>query len=82
MSGALFETWVISKNLKAGGTQRWKLHFYRDKGKELNGLRVRDGTFCLEIKKTASPGKDDIRYFATLNRMGIPVGEGNVICLI
>ena len=85
MSGALFETWVISQILKSwwyAGLEA-PLYFYRDKdGKELDGLLVRDGTlYPLEIKKTASPGKDDIRHFATLNRMGMPVGEGNVICL-
>ena len=37
--------------------------------------------YPLEIKKTASPGKDDVRHFATLARLGIPVGPGGVICL-
>lgn len=35
----------------------------------------------LEIKKTASPDKNDIRHFATLERLGLPVGQGAVICL-
>ena len=85
MSGALFETWVMGQILKnwwyAG--QEAPLYFYRDKdGKELDGLLVRDGTlYPLEIKKTASPRRDDIRHFDTLNRMGMTVGQGSVICL-
>ena len=63
--------------------QEAPLYFYRDKdGKELDGLLVKDGTlYPLEIKKTASPRRDDIRHFATLNRMGMTVGQGSVICL-
>ena len=85
MSGALFETWVMGQILKSWwyAGQEAPLYFYRDKdGKELDGLLVRDGTlYPLEIKKTASPGRDDIRHFATLNRMDMPVGQGSVICL-
>ena len=80
MSGALFETWVIGQILKSWwyAGQEAPLYFYRYKdGKELDGLLVRDGTlYPLEIKKTASPGKDDIRHFATLNRMGMACRSG------
>ena len=85
MSGALFETWVMGQILKSWwyAGQEAPLYFYRDKdGKELDGLLVRDGTlYPLKIKKTASPRRDDIRHFATLNRMGMTVGQGSVICL-
>lgn len=85
MSGALFETWVMGQILKSWwcAGQEAPLFFYRDKdGKELDGLLVRDGTlYPLEIKKTASPKRDDIRHFATLNRMGMTVGQGSVSCL-
>ena len=73
-----------AKSCAAGGTTVWSpLYFYRDKdSKELDGLLVRNGVFHpLETKKTASPDKTDIRHFATLERLGLPVGQGAVICL-
>ena len=43
---------------------------------------IQDGTvFPLEFKKTASPDKHDIRHFTVLEKFGMPVGMGGVICL-
>jgi len=45
-------------------------------------LIVQDGTlYPLEIKKTASPGKEDVRHFQILNKLNMPIGPGGVICL-
>jgi uncharacterized protein len=45
-------------------------------------LIVRDGkVFPLEIKKTASPGKNDIRAFQALDRLNLSIGPGGVVCL-
>ena len=43
---------------------------------------VVDGmAYPLEIKKSASPSKEDVRHFAALAQLGIPLGPGGVICL-
>lgn len=86
MSGAIFETWAVVEILKSylhNGRQA-PLYFYRDKDKqEIDLLMVQDGTFHpIEIKKTASPSKRDIRHFDKLKKLGRPVGQGALICLI
>jgi uncharacterized protein len=84
-SGAMLETWVVAEILKSywHNGQRAPLHFYRDKDcREIDLLVVRDGTaHPLEIKKTAAPGRDSIRHFGALGRLGLPIGPGGVICL-
>ena len=59
-------------------------HYYRDKDqREIDLLIVQDGiAYPLEIKKTSSPSKDDIRHFGALARLDLPVGPGGVICLV
>ena len=43
---------------------------------------IQDGiAYPLEIKKTASPSREDVRHFGALERLGLPVGPGGVICL-
>ena len=85
MSGAILETWVLAELLKSywhNGVQP-PFYYYRDKEKnEIDLLIVRDGTiYPVEIKKTASPGKRDIRHFKMLDTLNMPIGEGAVICL-
>lgn len=85
MSGAILETWAISELLKSylhNGKQP-PFYYYRDKDKkEIDLLILQDGTlYPMEIKKTASPDAGDVRAFGTLERLGLPVGPGGVICL-
>jgi hypothetical protein len=85
MSGAILETWVFSEILKSwwhNGRQS-PFYFYRDKDqKEIDLLIVQDGTiYPIEIKKSASPGKDSVRHFQALEKLKLPVGHGGVICL-
>ena len=86
MSGALLETWIMTELLKSWWHhgQRPPFFFYRDKDqKEIDLLIVRDGIIHpLEFRKTASPGRSDVRHFRALKRLGLPVGEGGVICLV
>lgn len=85
MSGAIFETWVISEIIKS----YWHLgksapiYYYRDKDqKEIDLLIVRDGTITpIEIKKTAMPAKSDIRHFSVLEKLNMPVTPGAVLCM-
>lgn len=85
MSGAIFETWVMTELLKSywhkGRTPPF--YCYRDKeGREIDLLILQDGVvYPLEIKKTASPGREDTRHFGVLERLGLRVGSGGVICL-
>lgn len=85
MSGALLETWIVAELLKSywhAGRQP-PFYFYRDKDlRKIDLLLVQDGiAYPLEIKKTASPNRADVRQFAALERLGLLVGPGGVICL-
>lgn len=85
MSGALLETWVVAEILKSYWHQgkRAPVYYYRDKDKkEIDLLIHQDGIlYPLECKKTASPHTDMVRHFSTLDRLGLPVGPGGIICL-
>jgi hypothetical protein len=85
MSGAILETWVVGELLKAWwhNGRRAPFYYYRDKDKrEIDLLVVEDATiYPFEIKKTASPGKDDVRHFRTLEKLKMRVGSGGIICL-
>ena len=85
MSGPILETWVISELLKSylhNGKQP-PFYYYRDKDKrEIDLLIVQNGVVHpLEIKKTASPAVADIRAFGALEKLGMSVGPGGIICL-
>ena len=58
-------------------------YYYRDRDvQEIDLLIVQDGmVYPLEVKKTASPSRADVRAFAGLVKLGLPVGPGGVICL-
>jgi predicted AAA+ superfamily ATPase len=85
MSGAILETWIFIELLKGywHNGRRAPFYFYRDRDrKEIDLLIVQDGTvYPLEFKKTASPGKGDVRNFRGLEKLGLPIGPGGVICL-
>ena len=85
MSGAILETWILAELLKGywhNGSQA-PFNYYRDKDqKEIDLLIIQDGTiYPLEFKKTATPTKDDVRHFQTLEKFKMPIGPGGVICL-
>jgi predicted AAA+ superfamily ATPase len=84
-SGAFFETWAISEIIKSywhnGRTA--PLYFYRDNDqREIDLLIIEDGQISpVEFKKSSMPGKNDIRHFSALNKLGLPIGPGAVICM-
>lgn len=84
-SGAVLETWVLGELLKSywHHGRRAPFYFYRDKDrKEVDLLIVQDGiAYPVEIKKTAAPRPDDVRHFRALERLGLPVGPGALLCL-
>ncbi len=85
MSGPILETWVITEILKSywHNGKHAPLYYYRDKDKkEIDLLIYQDGTlYPLECKKTAAPGSETVRHFSALEKLGLPVGPGGVICL-
>jgi hypothetical protein len=86
MSGAFFETFVISEIIKSyynRGITDLPLYFYRDKDQKEIDLLIEEGDtlYPLEIKKHADPSAGDLTNFAVLDRMqGIKRGSGGVIC--
>ncbi len=86
LSGAILESWIIAELLKSywHNGRRAPFYFYRDKDqREVDLLIMQDGTiYPLEIKKTAAPGKTDVRHFPILESLGLSVGPGGVICLV
>ncbi len=85
MSGAILETWIMAELLKSywHNGRRAPFYYYRDKDqKEIDLLIVQDRIiYPLEIKKTASPNKNDVRHFGALERLKTRTGHGGVICL-
>ncbi len=85
MSGPILESWIIAELLKSywHNGRRPPFCYYRDKDlREIDLLLVQDGiTYPIEVKKTASPSREDVRHFGALDRLGLPVGPGGVICL-
>lgn len=84
MSGAFFETFVVSEIMKswhnAGKTP--PVFYYRDKDRnEIDLILDVDGSLHpVEIKKSANPGKDAIAAFRKLADAGRSTGQGAVVC--
>lgn len=58
------------------------LHFHQVDNTPYPLLIVQDGKiYALEFKKSASPSRDVQRQFSALEKLGLPVGPGGVICL-
>jgi len=87
MSGAMFETYVISEIIKEYANQgidtRSRLAYYRDNnGKEIDLLIIENGTvYPVEIKKSADPGKEALKNFTVTDSFSEIRGKGAVICL-
>ncbi len=85
MGGAILETWVVSELLKSfwHNGRRAPLYYLRDRdGVEIDVLIQQGDTLIpLEIKKTSTPGREDIRHFRHVESTGMKVGPGGVICL-
>jgi predicted AAA+ superfamily ATPase len=85
MAGAFFETFAISEILKSywHDNKHPNFYYYRDNGgSEIDLLIEMDGKLHpVEVKKTSNPDKDDAAAFTKLERFGIPLGYGAVVCL-
>ncbi|MDD3270190.1 MAG: ATP-binding protein, partial [Syntrophomonadaceae bacterium] len=85
MSGAFFETWVVTEIIKSYYFQgkRPPLCYYRDKEqREIDLLIIKDQkVYPLEIKKSANPGRDAIKNFSVLRKTQLEIAGGGVICM-
>jgi len=85
MSGAIFETYVVSEIIKSyyNAGKRPPVFYYRDTDqKEIDLIvEVGDTLHPFEIKKSAAPGKDSIRHFHVLGKTKKEIGAGGVICM-
>lgn len=87
-NGAIFETYVISEIIKSftnnGKNPKMNLYYYRDTNlKEIDLLVIYDNkVYPIEIKKSANPGKGAIKNFDVVQKFGLEIGNGIVICMI
>jgi len=85
MNGAIFETWVFAEILKSWWNRGRNpgLYYYRDKdGKEIDFIFDWNGRLWpMEAKLAANPSREWLRPFKTLERHGVPLGMGAVICM-
>lgn len=97
MSGAFFESYVFSEIYKSylNAGKEPPIFYYRDKDqREIDLLIYQDGTlYPIEIKKSASPGKEAVKHFRVLDPVAKPeksdespgiktkIGNGAVICM-
>jgi predicted AAA+ superfamily ATPase len=85
MAGPFFESYVVSEIIKSyyNDGRRPPIYYYRDSDKkEIDLIIEQDGILHpVEIKKSGSPKKDAVRHFSVLEKKGLVLGQGNVICL-
>jgi predicted AAA+ superfamily ATPase len=86
MSGAFFETYVISELLKSYWHHGKEAHFYyyRDTDQQEVDLLIDAGQllYPIEIKKTATPSRTAPKTFPMLAKLGRSIGQGAVICMV
>ena len=85
MAGPILETWITTELIKSywHNGQNAPFYYYRDKDqKEIDLLILKDGLlYPLEIKKSASPRREMVKHFRVLEKLGLPIGPGGIICL-
>ncbi len=85
MAGAVFETFVVSEILRSWWHRARPagFYYYRDRDRrEVDLLIEHSGALHpLEIKRSASPRREWVQPFAYLERLGLPVSTGGVVCL-
>ena len=84
--GAYPQRWLVGEILKSrlnAGLQT-PLHYFRNKDqREVDLLIEADGLLHpVEIKKSASPGRDALAGMLSLHGLGVPLGPGAVVCMV
>lgn len=84
-SGHYFENYVVIELLKnyAYGKTKAALYYYRDSNaKEIDVFVEQDGFIHpLEIKKSASPNRKEIKKYELLDKASIPRSYGGIVCM-
>jgi hypothetical protein len=84
-SGHFYENYVVSELLKnySYGKSRANLSYYRDSNaKEIDVFVELDGFIHpLEIKKSASPDRKEVKKYELLDKASIPRGNGGIVCM-
>ncbi len=85
MSGAFFETFVVSEIVKSyiNAGRRAPVYYYRDSDqKEIDLIIEENGELVpIEIKKTGSPTKKACKNFKVLQKTNMKISAGSVICM-
>ena len=85
MSGAFFETFVVSEIIKSylNSGKRPPIFYYRDfDQKEIDLIIEENGKLQpIEIKKSSNPKNNATRNFKVLNKSDKEVDAGNIICM-
>ncbi|MGN1153942.1 MAG: ATP-binding protein [Candidatus Gastranaerophilaceae bacterium] len=83
ISGAIFETYVVSEIIKSyvHNIKEPNIYYYRDKDKrEIDVIIERNGKlYPIEIKKSSNPDKSAIKNFSVISEDNL--GNGAVVCL-
>jgi len=86
MSGAIFETYVISEIIKSYQNKGINppISYYRDKDKREIDIIIEQNNklYPIEIKKSASPKKDAVKHFSVLKKSGLEIKKGAVVCMV
>lgn len=86
MSGAIFETYVVSEIIKSYQNKGINppISYYRDKDKKEIDIIIEQNEklYPIEIKKSASPKKDAVKHFSVLEKSGLEIKKGAVVCMV
>ncbi len=84
-SGHYFENYVVTELLKnyAYGKTKANLSYYRDSNaKEIDVFVELNGYIHpLEIKKSASPNRKEVKKYELLDKASIPRSNGGIVCM-
>lgn len=84
-SGHYFENYVVAELLKNYSYSQSKVNltYYRDSNaKEIDVLIEENGKIHpLEIKKSANPNRREIKKYEVLEKTGMQIGAGGILCM-
>ncbi|MHC4221063.1 MAG: DUF4143 domain-containing protein, partial [Planctomycetota bacterium] len=86
MSGAIFETYVLTELLKSYWHRGLHpvLYYYRDKDKKEIDFLIEQNQklYPIEVKKAGMPKKDWIKSFPALQKLKKDIGNGVIVSMV